>query len=182
LHWFEGTATGFKARKDIPEEGDPKDMNRSANATTFFDWNKDGLVDLTVGSVFGGVYMNLNKGTRKGPAFGKREPVLMADGKPVKVSGKSFPVVADWDGDKTPDLLVGGEEGQIFLFKGLGNATFDKPVALEAGSKPIKLGYRTKFCLADWNGDKLTDIIVGDAETVGGKTSGFVYLILQKKQ
>lgn len=156
-------------------------MDQWANATTFADWNNDGKIDLVVGSIFGGVYTNLNKGTKKEPSFGKRQPVLMSDGKPVKVRGKSFPVLFDWDGDKTRDLLVGGEEGQIFFFKGLANSKFKKPVALEANGKAIKLGYRTKFCLADWNGDKLVDIIVGDAESVGGKTSGFVYLILQKK-
>lgn len=174
-------ATGFKARKDIPEEAKKDDMDQWANATTFYDWNNDGKIDMVVGSVMGGVFVNLNQGTKTDPKFGKRLPVLTSDGKQVKVSGKSFPVVADWNGDRVPDLLVGGEEGQIFFFRGLGAGKFDKAAVLEADGKPIKLGYRTKFCLADWNGDKLTDIVVGDAESVPGKTSGFVYLILQKR-
>ncbi len=174
-------ATGFKARKDIPEEAKKDDMDQWANATTFYDWNNDGKIDLVVGSVMGGVFVNLNQGTRTEPKFGKRLPVLTSEGKQVKVSGKSFPVVADWNGDRVPDLLVGGEEGQILFLKGLGAGKFDKSTALEAGGKPIKLGYRTKFCVTDWNKDGLADIVVGDAESMSGKTTGYVYLILQEK-
>jgi hypothetical protein len=182
LHWFEGASTGFKARKDMPEEGDPQDMNRWANATTFVDWNGDKLQDLLVGSVMGGVYVNLNKGTKTAPLFGKRVPVLLVDGKQVRVSGKSAPVAVDWDGDGVLDLLVGGEEGKIFFFKGNASRRFEAGVALEANGKPILLGYRTKICVTDWNRDGLLDIVVGDAETTGQKTTGFVYLILQKKR
>jgi hypothetical protein len=182
VHWFEGTAGGFKARQDIAEEGaDPKDMNRWASAATFTDWNGDGLPDMLVGSVMGGVYVNLNKGTKQAFKFGKREPVLLSNGTPVKMTGKSFPVAIDWDGDRAADLLVGGEDGRITFFKGDSRRRFAPGVALEADGKPIQLGYRTKFCVTDWNGDGVRDLVVGDAETSGNKTTGFVYLVLGKK-
>ncbi len=182
VHWFEGTARGFRARKDIAEESaDPNDMNRWASAATFTDWNGDKLPDMLVGSVMGGIYVNLNKGTKTAFKFGKREPVLLTDGKPMAVSGKSFPVSVDWDGDGVQDILSGGEDGRITFFKGSAGRKFAPGVPLEAGGKPIQLGYRTKFCITDWNGDGVRDLVVGDAETSGNETTGFVYLILGKK-
>lgn len=182
VHWFPGTGSGYGVRQDLKEEGrDPKDMNRWASATTWTDWDGDGLQDMLVGSVFGGVYVAVNKGTKTNPSFGKREPVLLADGKQVKVPGKSFPVAVDWDRDGIKDLLVGGEDGQITFFKGLAGRRFAFGVPLQAEGKPIQLGYRTKFCVVDWNGDGLMDLVIGDAESGSKGTTGFVYLVLQKE-
>ena len=56
------------------------------------------------------------KGT---PRFGESRPVLAA-GKPIKVAGDAAPVVADWDGDGKPDLLVGAEDGSVVWYRNVG--------------------------------------------------------------
>jgi hypothetical protein len=60
------------------------------------------------------------------------EPFLAtAGGKPIKVDiGHAAPILADYDGDKLPDLLVGQfGEGKLRIYKNVGTRTepkFDK--------------------------------------------------------
>jgi hypothetical protein len=194
IHFFEGTRGGFKASKPLAEEGaDFKDMNRWMSTVHFADWDGDKDLDMVVGSVMGGVYLNVNKGTRTKPVFGKREPIMVG-GSPMKVKGKSDPFVADWDGDGKPDLLVGDEYAQVTFFKGLGRGSFEPGVLLgpetaapdetlkkhNPTGKPILPGYRLRIHVTDWNGDGKLDLLAGNCFADGGKTSGNVYLFLRQ--
>ncbi len=74
------------------------------------------------------------------------KPVLVqADGEPIKVQspGYACPVLADWDGDGKPDLLVGQfNGGKVKFFKNLGGEGLPKYAKAEfvkTDGKPLEV-------------------------------------------
>ncbi len=63
---------------------------------------------------------------RKGEGVGLRHRKLEVAGKAIKVSGEAAPVAADWDGAGKLDLIVGGAEGEVLLFRNVGTRTAPK--------------------------------------------------------
>jgi len=180
VYWFEGAKTGFNAPVKIPEQGvDPQNMDRWMSTARFVDWDGDGDLDLLVGSVKGGVFLNLNVGDKAAFRFGERKPV-MADSGPMRVKQKSHPVPVDWDGDGVLDVLVGDEWAGASFFKGRPDRTFENGVPLTGDGKPLVPGYRVRLEVADWNSDGKLDLLVGNCEQVNGRTTGNVYVFLRQ--
>ena len=201
VHFFEGTPDGFKASVVIEEEvsEDPSsddDTWRWMSVCRFVDWDDDGDLDMVVGSVGGGVYVNLNRGDRTSFRFGAREPV-MADGAPLKVIQKSHPIPVDWDGDGILDLLVGDECTGVTFFRGRSDRTFEAGVSVFTGrvisldggysrvSQRIQAdtgipGFRVRLDTTDWNNDGKLDLLVGNCQEDDARQSlgsnVFVYL------
>lgn len=186
LYWFRATEKGFEEGRKIPETTDG--VERAASAAFFADWDGDGDLDMLVGNISGEVHWIANEGTKREFKFGARRPVEAA-GAPLKVSDDAHPVVADWDRDGTPDLVVGSGDGSIVWCKGTatksGPPTLARPSALVAGGKPIALGKRVKIAVADWNGDGLSDLLAGNFNyrKNGDKYeyTGNVYVMVRRK-
>ena len=150
----------------------------SASAPFAFDWNGDGKPDLIIGTLSGELVLVLNVGTRDRPAFGDPKP-LLAGKKPIKIeSGDAAPVVADWDGDGKPDLVVGAGDGSVVWLRNEGTlrdpAFAAARVLVPPSPSPghddnargeADWGIRAKPCVVDWDGDGRLDLLVGD---VGG--------------
>jgi hypothetical protein len=151
----------------------PISTTGSASTVDVADWDGDGDLDLLIGNFNGGVYLIPNEGTSTSYAFGKERP-LMANGQPVKVNGKAAPFAADWDKDGDLDLLVGADDGSVWLYRNVGSR---RAPELAAGvqlvppgdalygqnaTKDVRRGTRSKICVADWNGDGRPDLLVGD--------------------
>jgi hypothetical protein len=146
----------------------------SAVAVSAADWDGDGVVDLIVGNGSGDVYLIRNEGTAQAYAFGEPQHLTTTNGKPVKVSGRGGPCVADWDGDGDLDLLVGGEDGSVQLYRNIGTKTAPRlalPLQLVTPGtrgnrdeviKEARRATRSKICVADWNGDGKPDLLLGD--------------------
>jgi len=183
----------------------PKFFQQKANylkfgalATPFsFDWDGDGDGDLICGNTAGYLAFieNLNGGN---PPKWAAPRYLKADGKIIRIQagengsiqgpaeakwGYTVPVVADWDGDDLPDIVVNSIWGKVVWYRNRG--TRQKPV-LEA-ARPIVVDWpgpppkpawlwwnpkdhhlvtqwRTTPFVTDLNSDGLNDLVMLDAE------------------
>jgi hypothetical protein len=188
---FSGSATGelsvFRG-KDKGEFGAREVLRDKAlaaitvpKAATVFaaDWRGGGKLDLIVGTLDGYVYLVPNDGADGKDVYGKPKR-LEVDGKPIQVSmGRADPVVADWDGDGKPDLIVGTGAGSVVWFQNAGTREEPKlgaaqtlvsesPLAANPNAvlKDGQGGLQAKVCVVDWNGDGKLDLLVGDSVVI----------------
>ena len=165
-----------------------------ASSLAVADWDGDGILDLIIGNIEGGVSWVRNDGTAKRPEFAKSQP-LTVKGRAISAGDLAGTAVADWDGDGRLDLLLGSGKGSVLWYRNVGSktkpelaavVTLVEPVADEQSQKnlfdhPVRSGTRTKISTADWNGDGLLDLLVGDF-TSGGQRNyhGYVWVYLRK--
>ena len=79
---------------------------------TFIDTDRDGDLDMIVGSEYNGLLLFRNRGDRTTPMFGESEPL------PYDVPEATVPAFGDPDGDGALELLVGGYSGGLLYFDG----------------------------------------------------------------
>jgi hypothetical protein len=176
LYFFRRNPDGktFAAGQTLKRR-DGKPVHAGAGSTVFAArWDGSGRPGLLIGNVLGEVYFAPNESDGRQLAFGAPRR-LEAAGKPIKVAGDAAPVVADWDGDGRPDLIVGSEDGSVVWFRNAGSAASP---TLEAARTLVRespvgwgnddrrgerdWGLRVKPCVADWNGDGRPALLIGD--------------------
>jgi len=104
------------------KDGSPINVG-TRSAPRFFDWDGDGLRDMLVGELMGYVYFIRNTGTDNRPFYNKAVKLRLEDGRPLRYpleGARSRLSVADWDGDGIFDILLGGMDGRVILFRGTG--------------------------------------------------------------
>ncbi|HEY8505272.1 MAG TPA: FG-GAP-like repeat-containing protein [Gemmataceae bacterium] len=188
LYLFRGQGGGeFKARETItdksgkpvllyPDQEVPYESFGSWVAMV--DWDADGDLDLVLGGYRGEVMVRFNEGTRKEPSFATKNVPVQLNGKDLTVPGHhATPVIADWDGDGTWDLLSGSDNGAVYWYRNVGKKgapEFAEPVTLvpehkgigyeeflDIGEEP-KPGIRSQIAVADYDGDGKLDLLLGD--------------------
>ncbi len=170
LYLFRRNADGSFQDGEKLKDRNGKEIKADKASTVFLaDWDADGDFDLVLGSINGDVYLVINEGTAKEPAYG--EPAKLDLGLQGRNSG---PIVADWDDDGLADLLVGLDDGSAHWFRNVGSA--EKPefasgeMLVEKSGfgfrfenrKPGMWGARVKPCATDFNGDGRLDLLLGD--------------------
>ncbi|MSR31325.1 MAG: VCBS repeat-containing protein [Gemmataceae bacterium] len=177
------------------------------------DWDADGLPDLIFNSIWGKVEWMKNLGPRKSPVFSSPHPLtIRGKGEPpypdwnwwkpqqnqFVTQWRTTPLVADWNRDGKPDLIMLDHEGYLaffertaslkedFLLPGKrvfhapGGAAFDRDGKLVAPSPgPLRLNPgiagksgRRKLSLADWDDDGLPDLLVNSKNADWFKNQG----------
>jgi hypothetical protein len=136
IHLFLNQGTGDLA-PGVLVKALGKDLDVGSKASPcVVDWNGDGKKDLVAGRSNGVIYVYLNEGTDAQPVFGK--PIELNNGK-LDVGSDSAPDVVDWNGDGKKDLVVGNDDGEIFVF--INQGTNHEPQFNNEGDKlPLKLG------------------------------------------
>lgn len=132
-----------------------------AGTVTFVDWDGDGRMDV-LAEADSLIAFHRNIGTdRSVAAMALADGVyLEANGVPIQFKNPRTDV-ANLDGDGDLDLIVGGDEGRVYLFENVGSRT--QPV-LAMGRMLVYYGYmdaRASAKVADWDGDGLLDLVVG---------------------
>ncbi len=169
------------------------------SAVAMADWFGSGKLDLFVGNGEGEVYLFRNQGTRQKPLFHRGER-LKAAAKPIMADGgNAGPCVADWNGDGKLDLILGCGSGRVVWYSNVGTmqdpglaegvtlveaADVEPRRSLDEFNYPKRSAQNAKVCVADWNGDGLLDLIVGDfsGARVGGRyrAHGWLWVYLRK--
>jgi hypothetical protein len=177
IYLFRKQSDGTYAKGEKIQGADGKPVNAGAASAAYaVDWDGDEDLDLVIGNIQGQVFLVPNEGTRAKPAYGAKRHLEAGGTKIVVGRGDAGPVVADWDADGKPDLIVGGGDGSVLYFR---NTSDDKskpafaapqtlvPPSTQAGpgaadDSPLKHGMRMKPHVVDWNGDGKLDLLAGD--------------------
>lgn len=151
-----------------------------AGTTAFAaDWNNDGKLDIVVGTMSGDLYLLKNVGSNEKPEYEPAAP-LVSNGQTLHINAlNAAPAVADWDGDGTPDLIVGTGQGSVLLYRGIGReangmlklssartlipaSTADADSEATGAARSHPWGGFVRVCITDFNGDGRPDILMGD--------------------
>ena len=119
------------------------------------DLNGDGALDLLLG-IEGRVYRYRISGGTPGEGV-----ALVGERDLPQVTGPVAPCAMDCDGDGALDLLMADGLGRL-MWLPLGAGPGEVPRALTVGALPITATPPARPCAADWDGDGLTDLLVGD--------------------
>jgi hypothetical protein len=184
LYIFRGKEKGNFGPGEVIKDKTGKTINLGAASTVFaFDWRGTGKLDLLVGSLDGSVWLIPNESTNASTADSDQWGTarhLEAAGKAIKVPmGHSHPIVADWDNDGKPDLLVGTGAGSVLWYRNIGTRTDPKLAAAQtlvgesllAANKTVTLkdnqwSVHAKIAVVDWNGTGKLDLLMGDGGLV----------------
>jgi hypothetical protein len=151
------------------------------------DWDGDGLPDLIVNGIWGKPVWYRNVGTRTGPKLAAAASIEVEwegtpqkpawnwwepQGKELATQWRTTPFAIDWNRDGLTDLVMLDHEGYLAFFErekqgGKRVLLPGRRIFVDENGEPLKLSKgdagksgRRKLCLADWDGDGRTDLLI----------------------
>lgn len=168
----------------IPTKGENDIIQAICTRPTAVDWDSDGDLDLVVGNLAGAFYVFKGEGAGK---FSPKPDPIMVDKEPLKITGAhGDPFLVDWDGDGDLDLLSGSSVGGVQwaentagpkktpvlkAFKDLIAAPAEAYAEVRPNEVSVPSG-SSRVWVADVNGDKKLDILLGDSVTLVSPAEG----------
>lgn len=167
LHFYRNTATGPVAQFTLVQpnityqDGSVIDVGRYATPQ-FVDLDRDGLPDLVVGEQNGNLNYLRNTGTTSAPTW-----MLVTDSlghvstSTIYTLGHSVPFIFQ-NANGAYELLAGSEGGTLWHYTNI-DGNLDGTWALDSDNfMGLNEGLRSTVCLADFTGDGLLDMVVGN--------------------
>lgn len=137
-----------------------KEKALSSLAVTAVDWDNDGDYDLVMNTSHG-IRLCKNKGNKRIPKFSSSSALLSLNHRHFVFD------YTDWDGDGLWDILCGGKDGGVFLYKNkgkIGKPKFKKALCLLSIEDVDSQNCSTSSCqisVTDFNNDGKKDILLG---------------------
>ena len=153
LFYNEGTAAAPVFR----QQAATKIVDAYHLAPALGDLDGDGDLDLLVGTWNQDVRFFRNQGTRQAPKWVEEPDAAI---RPPRAS-MSAPALADLDGDKDLDLLVGQATGAIVFYRNDGSVKSPKFTLVSERIDDLRPGRRASPALVDLDGDGLLDLVAG---------------------
>ncbi len=118
----------------------PEQIGTLWGAPEIIDWRRDGGHDLLLGTQDGKLVRYARRPGDK-LAFEEEGVPVMAQVAPIEWTGPIFPCVVDWDGGGRSDLLIGDGDGNVFLYRDVGEkeVAFSRPRQLVNAKGFIKV-------------------------------------------
>ena len=168
----------YSSGRALTYKGHPLKMDLTMVIPVDYDFTGDGNIDLIVGDEAGRVALMKHTGeVEDGMPVYLPPQYFQQEANEVNFGVLATPVGFDWNGNGRDDIIAGNSEGQIGFIENLGGfpPKWAAPELLTAGGKVIRImagpngsiqgpaeekwGY-TNLSVADWNNDKLPDLIV----------------------
>lgn len=140
-----------------------------------FYWDQDNRKDLLIGQADGTVMIFLNMGTDEEPTFDSGSHVTVGTvAQTLDVGKRATPTVVDWDHDGKLDLVVGGLDGLIHIYKNCGcggaippqfyNSPAEGDIAMQGNLLLEVPSRRSSPAVIDMDGDDLDDLLTGNTD------------------
>ena len=177
-----GDPVEWASRNPFSADGTPILYSFDGGDDTSFpvalDWERDGDLDLLVGTAEGWVDLYRSNGSMHVDGLEGAERLLLESGVELEVGepmdpedsfeghsgNRAQPTSRDLDGDGDRDLIVGDALGGLTYFENTGDN--DAPLFAE-GVELLRFdGLRLVPSLADWDGDGDADLLLGRPDTI----------------
>ncbi len=199
MHFYQNTSAGSTISYSKISGDYFSIYGGTSAAPQLFDLNKDGKLDIVMGRKNGTLAYFENSGSTSTPAFSASPTIdsigkftvaegILSNGIMYYFDGYSIPHVCDLDTDGRYEILVGSEQGRVFLFNNFENNPNRKCEEISklfmddaaATASDLKFGNRTSVCTANLFNDGKFELFIGNNRgglrayqaQVNGKISG----------
>jgi Secretion system C-terminal sorting domain/FG-GAP-like repeat len=140
----------------------------NGDSPLFFDLNKDGLKDLILGKGSGRLDFHRNTGTKEKPVYVLENEPLGGIDSDYTIGGISL-TAADLNGDGKEELITGGRDGYLRIYKNLIDQNQAKFVAdsslvfdeFMGKNSKVQIGGGLSIAVANLDNDYIPDLLVG---------------------
>jgi hypothetical protein len=158
------STTSFVDLAEVPTDGKPIEHGKAATVPRATDWDGDGKLDLLVGAK-GAVWFYRNVGTTTAPRFAAGARIQASSRDIDFGDGRMSITCADVDGDGRTDLVVvPAQDRKVRWYRNVAGAGASVSLAesvFKARDGGDFIAGDVRADMADWNGDRLPDLITG---------------------